>query len=128
MRDGVWSLKPGPPTGKTAAPEPEQSIITPGGPSSGASGAAPAAAAGARADRFEGARPGQTEEDIGNPGRYMTAMDIQEALGGPEPAHPQATLETTPALQPEVKITAETLKKLEESQPQTSTVADAYPC
>ena len=95
MRDGVWLLKPGPPTGKTVAPEPEQSIIAPGGSSSGASGAAPAAAAGARADRWKGAREGQTEEDIGHPARYQTAEEIQEALA-PEPPQAQATLQATP--------------------------------
>ena len=116
MKDGAWRLKPGPPTGKTVAPEPEQSIIAPGGSSSGASGAAPAAAAGARAGRWKGARQGQTEEDIGHPARYQTAEEIQEALT-PVPQHPQATLETTPALQPQVQITAELLKKLDESQP-----------
>ena len=108
--------EPGPPTGEMAAPESEQNIIAPGGSTSGASGAASAAAAGAREDRWKGAREGQTEYDIGYPGRYQTAEDIQEALT-PVPEHPQATLETTPALQPEVRITKELLEKLDESQP-----------
>ena len=107
---------PGPPTGKMVAPESEQNIIAPGGSSGSASGAAPAAAAGAREDRWKGAREGQTEYDIGYPARYMTGEEIQEALT-PVPEHPQATLETTPALQPQVRITKELLEKLDESQP-----------